>query len=123
MGEFDKYHIHKDLKFGPAELFDISSLAAEVGDEWFNQSLARVNDCVVRFAVMEGDFHWHKHDNEDELFYVIDGHLLIDLENETLDLSPNQAVVIPRGMQHRPRAPERTVILMFEGSGIEPTGD
>lgn len=123
MSEFDKYKIHKDLKFGPAERIDISSLAAEVGDEWFNQSLASVNDCVVRFAVIEGDFHWHKHDNEDELFYVIDGHLLIDLDNETLDLSPNQAVVIPRGMQHRPRAPERTVILMFEGSGIEPTGD
>ena len=123
MGEFDKYHTQKEIKFGPAELFDISSLAAEVGDEWFNQTLASVNDCVVRFGVIEGDFHGHKHDNEDELFYVIDGDLLIDLENKTIDLSPNQAVVIPRGMQHRPRAPERTVILMFEGSGIEPTGD
>ena len=123
MSAFDKYHIHKDVKFEPTELIDISSLAAEVGDEWFNQTLASVNDCVVRFAVIEGDFHWHQHDNEDELFYVVDGHLLIDLENETLDLSPKQAVVIPRGMQHRPRAPERTVILMFEGSGIEPTGD
>ena len=123
MSEFDKYHIQKNIKFGPAELFDISILAAEVGDEWFNQSLASVNGCLVRFAVMEGDYHRHKHDNEDELFYVIDGHLLIDLENETLDLSPKQAVVIPRGMQHRPRAPERSVILMFEGSGIEPTGD
>ena len=123
MSEFDKYEIHKDVKFGPAELIDIPKLASEVGDVWFNQTLANVNDCVVRFAVIEGDYHWHKHDNEDEFFYVVDGHLLIELEDQTADLSPKQGFVVPKGMMHRPRAPERTVILMFEGSGIEPTGD
>ena len=82
-----------------------------------------MNDSVVRLGVVEGEYHWHKHDDEDEFFYVVEGQFLIDLEGRTVDLSPGQGFVVPKGVMHRPRAPKRTVILMVEGTGIMPTGD
>jgi mannose-6-phosphate isomerase-like protein (cupin superfamily) len=82
-----------------------------------------VNDSVVRIGIVEGEYHWHKHDNDDEFFYVLQGQLLIDLEDSTIELNPNQGVTIPRGVKHRPRAPIKTVMLMVETSAIEPTGD
>jgi mannose-6-phosphate isomerase-like protein (cupin superfamily) len=81
-----------------------------------------VNDCVVRLGIMQGEFHWHKHDNEDEFFYVVDGRFLIDLEDLTVELMPKQGFTVPRGVVHRTRAPEKTVILMIEGAGVVPTG-
>jgi mannose-6-phosphate isomerase-like protein (cupin superfamily) len=92
-------------------------------DRWYNQTLCRVNESVVRLGVIEGEYHWHKHDNEDEFFYVVDGQFLIDLEGRTVELAPGQGFVVPKGVMHRPRAPQRTVILMVEGAGIVPTGD
>jgi mannose-6-phosphate isomerase-like protein (cupin superfamily) len=78
---------------------------------------------VVRLGVVQGEYHWHKHDLDDEFFYVVEGELLIDLEDRSIRLAPRQGVVIPKGVLHRPRAPERTVMLMVETSGIVPTGD
>lgn len=98
--------------------------AAAVKDEWFNQTLLAVNDSVMRLGVLEGEFHWHSHTGDDELFLVMEGRLLIDVEgHDSLDLGPGQAAVVPRGLRHRPRAPSRTVVLMVETSSIEPTGD
>jgi mannose-6-phosphate isomerase-like protein (cupin superfamily) len=91
-------------------------------DQWYNQTLCRVNDSVVRLGVVQGEYHWHKHDTEDEFFYVVDGRFLIDLEDRTVELGARQAFVVPRGVRHRPRAPERTVILMVEPATIVPTG-
>jgi mannose-6-phosphate isomerase-like protein (cupin superfamily) len=122
MGEEHDYSINLDVKFGPLELIDVPGLAAAVTDQWFNQSLVQVNDCVVRLGVMQGEFHWHKHDTEDEFFFVLDGEFLIDLEGQTVTLKQHQGFAVPRGVLHRTRAPERAVILMVEKSTVQPTG-
>jgi len=117
------YATHLDIKFGPLELVDVQSLVEKCTDQWYNQTLCRVNDSVVRLGVMQGEYHWHKHDHDDEFFYVVEGHFLIDLEDRTIDLAPRQGFVVPKGVVHRTRAPERAVILMVENAGIIPTGD
>ena len=118
-----KYSIHNDAKFRPLELVDVRKLQGEVREQWFNQTLCRVNDSVVRLGVIQGEFHWHKHDNEDEFFYVVEGKFLVDLEGRTVELVPQQGFTVPKGVRHRTRAPVRTVILMVEGSTVTPTGD
>jgi mannose-6-phosphate isomerase-like protein (cupin superfamily) len=122
MGD-SRYSIHLDSRFAPLEIIDVQTLVDANKDVWYNQTLSRINDCVVRLGVMQGEFHWHKHDNEDEFFFVIEGRFVIDLENRTEELKPRQGFTIPRGVVHRTRAPERTVILMVEGAGVVPTGD
>ena len=117
------YATHLDIRFGPLELVDVPALVAACTDRWYNQTLCRVNDSVVRLGVVQGEYHWHKHDHEDEFFYVVEGKFLIDLEGRTVELSPRQGFVVPKGVVHRTRAPERAVILMVEGAGIIPTGD
>ena len=118
-----EYDIHLDDKYGSLNLVDIpAEIAAH--EPWFNQTLTTVNDCVVRLGVIDGDFHWHKHDDTDEFFLVLSGRLLIDLdETTTVTLAPEQGYTVPRGVMHRTRAPERTTIVMIEGAGVEPTGD
>jgi mannose-6-phosphate isomerase-like protein (cupin superfamily) len=117
------YTTHLDIKFAPLELVDADALIKACTDKWYNQTLCKVNDSVVRLGVMQGEYHWHKHDNLDEFFYCIDGQFLIDLEGRTVALNPRQGFVVPKGMLHRTRAPQKTVILMVEGAGIMPTGD
>ena len=123
MEEQYDYTINLDTRFGFLELIDVPSLAAACEEQWFNQTLCQVNDCVVRLGVMQGEFHWHKHDAEDEFFFVLQGKFLIDLEDKTITLEPHQGFTIPKGVVHRTRAPERSVILMVEGSAVKPTGD
>ena len=98
-------------------------IVKECKDKWFNQTLTRVNESVIRLGIVEGEYHWHSHANDDEFFFVLEGQLLIDLKDQTIELNPNQGVTIPKGLMHRPRAPKKTVILMFETSAIQPTGD
>ena len=117
------YVTHLDILHPPLDVVDVPALVAACQDRWWNQTLVKVNESVVRLGIVEGEYHWHKHDDEDEFFYVVSGRFLIDLEERTIDLAPGQAVVIPKGVRHRPRAPEPTVILMVEGAGIIPTGD
>jgi mannose-6-phosphate isomerase-like protein (cupin superfamily) len=117
------YDIHLNVKFEPLTPIDVDAEAGAV-EPWFNQTLTQVNDSVVRLGVIEGDFHWHKHDDEDEFFLVLDGNLLIDVEDaDTVSLQPHQAYTVPRGVVHRTRAPVRTTILMVEPAGVVPTGD
>jgi mannose-6-phosphate isomerase-like protein (cupin superfamily) len=117
------YDINLDVKFGPLELIDVDAEGA-AHEPWFNQTLTRVNDSVVRLGIVDGDFHWHKHDDEDEFFLVLEGQLLIDVEGrDTVTLGPHQAYTVPRDVVHRTRAPRRTVILMVEGASVVPTGD
>ena len=120
--QFD-YVTKLDIKFDQLERFDIQQMVNECTDKWFNQTLTRVNESVVRLGIVEGEYHWHKHDNDDEFFFVIDGQLLIDLEDRTIELNPNQGVTISKGVLHRTRAPGKTVMLMVETSTIQPTGD
>jgi hypothetical protein len=117
------YSINLTPKFAPLELIDVEALAGVCQEKWFNQTLCRVNDCVVRLGVLHGEFHWHQHAREDEFFYVIAGRLLLDLEDRTVELSPQQGLTVPHGVRHRTRAPERTIVLMIEGAGVVPTGD
>lgn len=112
-----------DIKFEHLQLIDIPQMVNECNDQWFNQTLTKVNESVVRLGIVEGEYHWHKHDDDDEFFFVLDGQLLIDLEDQTIELNPNQGVTITKGVMHRPRAPKRTVMLMMETSAIQPTGD
>jgi mannose-6-phosphate isomerase-like protein (cupin superfamily) len=117
------YATHLNVLFRPLERIDLQPLVDDCTDPWYNQTLCRVNESVVRLGVVQGEYHWHKHDEEDEFFYVVEGRFLIDLERRTVDLGPRQGFVVPKGVLHRPRAPERTVVLMVEGAGIVPTGD
>ncbi len=116
------YDTHLDIRFGPLEKINVQALADACTHPWWNQTLCQVNDSVVRLGVVKGEYHWHHHETEDEFFYVIEGRFLIDLEDRTIELGPRQGVVVPRGVRHRPRAPERTVILMMEPATIVPTG-
>lgn len=111
-----------NVYYQPLEVVDEKALADACPHQWYNQTLCEVNDSVVRLGVVQGEYHWHQHDQDDEFFYVVEGRLLIDLEDRTFDLAPRQGVVIPKGVMHRPRAPQRTVILMVETRSIVPTG-
>jgi mannose-6-phosphate isomerase-like protein (cupin superfamily) len=112
-----------DIKFDHLQRMDVNEMVKGCTDKWFNQTLTRVNDSVVRLGIVEGEYHWHKHDNDDEFFFVLEGQLLIDLEGQTIELNPNQGVTISKGVMHRPRAPKKTVMLMVETNTIQPTGD
>jgi mannose-6-phosphate isomerase-like protein (cupin superfamily) len=119
----DQYSISTGIEFGPLQLIDIPRMIEKSRKDWQNISLCEVNECVVRLGVIHGEFHWHKHDHEDEFFYVVDGQLHIDIEDKTHDLLPGQGFMVPKGVLHRTRAPVRTAILMVEGKTVKPTGD
>jgi len=117
------YATYLDVKFTPLTVVDVHGLIARCKARWYNQTLCKVNDSVIRLGVMQGEYHWHKHDQDDEFFFVLEGHFIIDLEDRTVDLKPLEGFVVPRGVLHRTRAPERAVILMAETAAITPTGD
>ena len=117
------YDTRLNLLCKPLELIDVNALADAAPHKWYNQTLCGVNNSVVRLGVIEGEYHWHKHDEDDEFFYVVEGKLLIDLEGRVVELAPRQGFVVPKGVLHRTRAPQRTVILMVENAGIVPTGN
>lgn len=116
------YETRLDARHGPLELIDVKALAEGCTYKWYNETLCAVNDAVVRVGVIEGEYHWHQHDLEDEFFYVVEGRLLIDTEDRTVELAPRQGFMVPKKTRHRTHAPERTVILMVEKSSIVPTG-
>ena len=123
MKEQYQYHINLETKFGFLELIDIPKLVANCRESWFNQTLCQVNDSVVRLGIVQGEFHWHKHDEEDEFFFVLEGTLFIDVKDKTIPLKPHQGYTVPKGILHRTRAPERAVMLMVERSSVKPIGD
>ncbi|MFX1531262.1 MAG: cupin domain-containing protein [Promethearchaeota archaeon] len=123
MNPNNKYSIDPAIKFKPLEIIDIPKLIADSKKKWQNLSICAVNDSVVRLAVIEGEFHWHKHNKEDEFFLVIEGLLLIDLKGRTIELQPNQGFTVPKGVMHRTRALSRTSVLLIEKNTIKPTGD
>ena len=117
------YATHLDVRYRPLEEVDVPALIAACTDRWYNQTLCKVNESVVRLGVVQGEYHWHKHDHDDEFFYVVEGQFFIDLMGRTVELAPHQGFVVPKGVVHRTRAPECAIILMVEGAGIIPTGD
>lgn len=123
MSSAPDYKINLNVLKEHLEVIDLPSIIASCTDPWWNQTLTQVNDSVVRLGLIHGEFHWHKHDNDDEFFLVLSGRLFIDLQDRTIELGPQQGVTISRGVMHRPRAPEKVVMLMVETSAIVPTGD
>ena len=117
------YETRLNIFYQPLEIVDEKKLAEECQFRWYNQTLCQVNGSVVRLGVFQGEYHWHKHDEEDEFFYVVEGELLIDLEGHTVSVEPRPGFVVPKGVLHRTRAPQRTVVLMVENMGIIPTGN
>jgi len=118
------YETRLNIHFQQGEVVDVKALADACTFKWFNQTLCKVNDSVVRLGVVEGEYHWHQHPDDDEFFYVVEGKFLIDLpEGRTVELAPGQGFVVPKKVMHRTRAIERTVILMVENAGIIPTGN
>jgi mannose-6-phosphate isomerase-like protein (cupin superfamily) len=117
------YETRLNVQYNPLEIIDEKELSQACTHKWFNQTLCQVNESVVRLGVVTGEYHWHKHDAEDEFFYVVEGKLLIDLEGRTVELEPRQGFVVPKGVLHRTRAPQRTVILMVENATVTPTGN
>ena len=117
------YATHLNIQFPQLAKIDVAALAGAVKDRWYNQTLCQVNGSVIRLGVMQGEYHWHKHDEDDEFFFCLDGEFLVDLEDRTIALGPQQGFTVPKGVAHRTRAPEKCVILMVENAGIIPTGD
>lgn len=124
MDKENKYSINLDVKFGPLEKIDTRALAGAVRDDWFNQTLCRVNDCVVRLGVFKGgEFHWYVHEEEDEFFFVLTGSFVVETETARTVLRPGQGITVPRGVRHKTSAPEPASILMMEAASVKPTGD
>lgn len=117
------YETRLNIYYQPLEIVEEKKLADGCTFRWYNQTLCQVNGSVVRLGVFQGEYHWHKHDDDDEFFYVVEGELLIDLEGRTVSLKPREGFVVPKGVEHRTRAKERTVVLMVENVGIIPTGN
>ena len=117
------YATHLDIHYSPLELVDVPMLVQACKDRWYNQTLCKVNDAVMRLGVLQGEYHWHKHDNDDEFFFVLEGSLFVDIEDRSVELKPWQGFTVPKGVVHRTRAPARAVILMLENAGVVPTGD
>ena len=117
------YTTNLNVLFPALSLVDLPSVVSQVEAKWFNQTLCKVNDSVIRLGVMQGEYHWHKHDNDDEFFFVLEGRFIIDLEDRSIELRPQQGYVVPKGVVHRTRAPEKAIILMVETAAIVPTGD
>jgi mannose-6-phosphate isomerase-like protein (cupin superfamily) len=117
------YKTRLNIYYEPLAVVDVGALADACTDQWYNQTLTRVNDAVVRLGVLQGEYHWHKHDRDDEFFFIVEGRFIVDLEDRSIELRPRQGLTVPRGVMHRTRAPERTIVLMVETAGIIPTGD
>jgi len=117
------YKTYLNVLYEPLQVVDVPALVEACTDEWYNQTLTRVNDSVVRIGILRGEYHWHKHDEEDEFFFLVEGRFFVDLEDRSVELAPRQGITIPRGVVHRTRAPERSIVLMVEGAGVVPTGD
>jgi mannose-6-phosphate isomerase-like protein (cupin superfamily) len=98
--------------------------AEEIDETWSPIDVARVNDQVVRMAKIQGQYHWHKHTNEDELFYVLSGSITIQLRDQPdVALSEGEMAVIPKGMEHRPTSEGLSHILMLEPYALVSRGD
>jgi mannose-6-phosphate isomerase-like protein (cupin superfamily) len=118
------YINHMNILHDALQVIDIQSLVEKCTDEWYNQTLCQVNESVVRLGILHGEYHWHKHDTDDEFFFTLSGTLLVDIEGrETIELRQHQGYVVPKGVVHKTRAPKKTIVLMIETVGIMPTGD
>lgn len=123
MSKKQDYNQLMNVKYDHHERIDLPQIIKNCNDKWFNQTLTKVNNSVMRVGIVEGDYHWHKHNDDDEFFFVLSGQLFIDLEDKIIELNPNQGTTIGKGVMHRTRAPKKTVMLMVETDSIDPIGE
>ncbi len=117
------YKLQMDIKYDYLEKINVPEIVKNCTDKWFNQSLCNVNSSVFRLGIFEGEFHMHKHDHDDELFFVIDGNIVLETEKGTFELGQYEGVCVPKGVMHRPIAENKAIVLMIENTGIDPIGD
>ncbi|HZZ74484.1 MAG TPA: cupin domain-containing protein [Puia sp.] len=123
MSNRNQYVQKMDIKYDNLEIIDVPAIVSENKEKWFNQTLTVVNDSAVRLGIVEGEYHWHKHDDDDEFFFVLSGKLMIDLEGRSVELLPMTGMTVPKGVMHKTRASEKTVMLMVETRTIDPLGN
>jgi mannose-6-phosphate isomerase-like protein (cupin superfamily) len=123
MSDLQKYNLQMDVKYNYLEKIDVPNILNDCKDKWFNQTLCKVNSSVLRLGIFEGEFHMHKHDTDDEVFFVLEGGLIIETEKGSFDLKRYEGLCVPKGIMHRPIAKNKTIVLMIENEGIKPVGD
>ena len=123
MTDKPNYNFNMDLKYDYLQKISVPEIVENNKEKWMNQSLCKVNDSVLRLGIFEGEFHWHKHDDDDEAFFILNGSLEIETEKGNFHLNEQEGVCIPKGVQHRPIAKKKTIVLMVENLGIKPAGD
>jgi mannose-6-phosphate isomerase-like protein (cupin superfamily) len=92
-------------------------------DRWNPRIVADLNDSHVKLVKVQGEFVWHRHADEDELFLVLKGSLVIQLRDGSVTLGPGEMVVVPKGVEHRPLAAEEVHLMLIEPKGIRHTGE
>lgn len=117
------YKMQMDVKYDYLEKINVPDIVKNCTDKWFNQSLCNVNSSVFRLGIFEGEYHLHKHDHDDELFFVIEGSIILETEKGNFELGQYEGVCVPKGVMHRPIAKNKAVVLMIENIGIDPIGN
>jgi len=92
-------------------------------EQWTPKIIASLNGQDVKLARLEGEFVWHSHDLEDELFYVVKGELILEMHDNTVILKAGEMFVVPRGVEHKPIAEKEVLVMLFEPSDIKHTGN
>ena len=117
------YKMQMDVKYDYLEKINVPEIVKNCTDKWFNQSLCNVNSSVFRLGIFEGEYHLHKHDHDDEVFFVIEGSIILETEKGNFELGQYEGVCVPKGVMHRPIAMNKAVVLMIENIGIDPIGN
>ena len=102
---------------------NVAEKLGRIREHWSPKIVGEVNDALVKLVKFQGEFVWHHHDREDEMFLVIDGHLTMELRDRTLELGPGEFVVIPHGVEHKPRADRECSVMLFEPKSTLNTGN
>lgn len=123
MTDKTNYVFNMDVKYDYLQKISVPEITENCKEKWFNQSLCKVNDSVLRLGIFEGEFHMHKHDNDDEVFFVLEGSLELETENGNFHLGEKEGVCVPKGVKHRPIAKKKAIVLMVENLDIKPSGD
>jgi mannose-6-phosphate isomerase-like protein (cupin superfamily) len=102
---------------------NLEAKLATFSEHWQHRTVAEFNGHDVMVVKVQGEFVWHKHDDTDDLFLVLKGHLTIELRDRQVHLGPGELFVVPKGVEHRPVAKEEVHLLLIEPSGTPNTGD
>lgn len=117
------YNQQMNIKFDKLEKITVKDIVQNNEDKWFNQTLCEVNSSVLRLGIFEGEYHMHKHEEDDEVFFVLEGAIILETEKGRFELGQYEGVCVPKGILHRPVVPNgKVVVLMIENKGIDPIG-